>query len=66
MRTGITSHFDLWIDRAPNRGRYGNFSEDGPRGGGEGGGRGEGGSRGGFDRNQREGSYGNNRDGNDR
>ena len=39
------------IDR-PNRGRYGNFAEDGPRGGGGGGG---------YDRNQREGSF-NNRD----
>lgn len=37
------------IDRPANRGRYGNFSDDGPRGN--------------FDRNQREGSYGN-RDGN--
>lgn len=39
------------VDRPANRGRYGNFNDDGPRGGG-----------GGFDRNQREGSYGNNRD----
>lgn len=48
-----------WTDRAPNRGRYGNFSEDGPRGGERGGG-------GGFERNQREGSFGNQREGNDR
>lgn len=41
------------VDRPANRGRYGNFNDDGPRGGGGGGG---------FDRNQREGSYGNNRD----
>lgn len=39
----------IWSDR-PNRGRYGNFSEDGPRGGG------------GFDRNQREGSFNNRED----
>lgn len=39
-------------DRPANRGRYGNFSEDGPRGGGGGGG---------YERNQREGSF-NNRD----
>lgn len=39
------------LDRAPNRGRYGNFSEDGQRGGGGGG----------YDRNHREGSF-NNRD----
>lgn len=36
-------------DRTANRGRYGNFTDDGPRGGG------------GYDRNQREGSF-NNRD----
>lgn len=41
-------HCMYGLDRAPNRGRYGNFSEDGQRGG--------------YDRNQREGSYGNNRD----
>lgn len=45
------------VDRPANRGRYGNFSEDGPRGGGGGG---NGGGGGGFDRNQREGSYGSN------
>lgn len=51
------------VDRPANRGRYGNFSEDGPRGGGNDRGNDRGGNdRGGFDRNQREGSYGNNRD----
>lgn len=35
-------------DRPANRGRYGNFSEDGPRGG--------------YDRNNREGSFNNQRD----
>ncbi|XP_055311971.1 eukaryotic translation initiation factor 4H-like isoform X2 [Sitodiplosis mosellana] len=40
---------DYQRDRPANRGRYGNFSDDGPRGGG------------GYERNQREGSF-NNRD----
>lgn len=57
--TNINSRFSclLFADRGPNRGRYGNFGEDG-------------GSRGGFERNGREGSYGgqgrDDRGGNDR
>lgn len=46
----------MYVDRGPNRGRYGDFSEDGPQRGGAGGG---GGGGGGFNnRNQREGSFG--------